>query len=35
MLSRVDGLLNGSWICHLFSVGGQIVSDAEMQLTLI
>jgi len=30
-----ESLLNGSLFCRLFSVGGQIVSDAEMQLTQI
>ena len=28
-----ESLLNGSLFCRLFSVGVQIVSDAEMQLT--
>ena len=35
MLSRVEGLLNSFLIFRLFSVGGQIVSDAEMQLAHI
>ena len=35
MLRCLERLLDSSWICRLFSVGGQIVSDAEMQLTQI
>ena len=35
MLRCLERLLDSSWICCLLSVGGQIVSDAEMQLTQI